>query len=84
VNQTHFNLLPRGKVRPATIAHHLEGHKTIVHDAILCGEPLQRLELHITHRGPKLAIELGYRLLAGEKPVEAIESGSFENNVICI
>lgn len=84
VNQAHFNFLPGGEVRPATIAHHFEGHKTIVHDAIFCGESLQELKLYILHRGPKLTIEPGYGLLSGKKPIEAIESAGFENNVICI
>jgi hypothetical protein len=36
-----FNLLPGGKVRQATFAHHVESHETIVHDAIFSGEPLE-------------------------------------------
>ena len=38
MNQTHFNLLPGGKIRPATIAHNLEGYEAIVHDTIVSGE----------------------------------------------
>jgi hypothetical protein len=60
VNQTHFNLLSGGEVRPATLAHHLEGNKAIVYDPIFCGESLKRLKPYIPHRGPKLTIELAY------------------------
>ena len=32
MNQTHFNLLPGGKVRPAAITHYFKIHETIAHD----------------------------------------------------
>ena len=71
-------------MRPDTIAHHLEGHEAIVHDAIFSGESLEELKLHIPHRSPKLTIKLGYGLLSRKRPIEAIESGRFKDNVICI
>src|SRR5262249_55076650 len=79
--QTHFNLLPGGKVRPATIAHHVEGHETIVHDAIFSGESLEGLKLHIRHRSPSLTIKLGYGLLSKKRSIETIESGRCKANI---
>src|SRR5262245_14768772 len=72
VNQTHFNLLASGKVRPVTIAHHLKGHDTVVHDAIFSRESLEELKLHVPHSGPKLPIILAHSLLSREGPIESI------------
>jgi len=84
VNQTHFNLLPDGKMRPAAIPHHLESRETIVDDTIFSSESLKELKLHIPHSRPQFAIELGYRLLSRKRAIEAIESACFEDNVICV
>jgi hypothetical protein len=79
VNQTHFNLLSAGKVRPTTITHHLESREAIVHDTIIGSESLEELKLHIPHRRPQFTIELGYLLLSRKRAIEAIESARFED-----
>jgi hypothetical protein len=59
VNQTHFNLLTGGKVRPTAITHNLERHEGIVHYTIFSGESLEGLKLHIPHRRPQFTIKPG-------------------------
>jgi hypothetical protein len=59
---------------PIAISDNLEGHKAVVHDAILGREALKECELDVTHRCSEFTVVLRYRLFAGIGTIQTVES----------